>query len=415
MLLGCVSAKGFSQTIETEMEVNFLILGQRHFKGSLLNPSSGQAKTSKKPSPGRQQPPSSSTLPQAPSYAFSVQKLEFLLRSDIKPYFRGEVSLGLHWHLTHSNWGVDLEELFVESSPHIPYWWQLKAGRFHALMGRHNHLHQHDRPFVDPPLPHYQLLGREPFRGNGIALSFAPPIGIWQPQAVLQAFHFGKDIPSGLLLLRNTLDFNSDSSLGLDLAYGAKIKPALYDRCSLSNNPIPDLIRSMTPPRPPLSQDTMKNQCPDEGDRINARVKGLSRMSGNRIPLELQPRLYNIALNYKHKNFLGQKHGLEWTAEFISGKGGKREGSGLSSWIEMGFLKHWIGKARWGYYRDKWWKGRQYSFLVAFAPRDHASIRLQYTLLDNINKESRWNHSLFIQANMGIGTHSSHDAEEELN
>ena len=75
---------------------------------------------------------------------FSLQEVEIYFKSNIDPYWVGNVSLGIAPHGNHVD--IDLEEAYVESL-FIPDW-TFRAGKFYAFLGRHNNFHTRHYPFI---------------------------------------------------------------------------------------------------------------------------------------------------------------------------------------------------------------------------------------------------------------------------
>ena len=84
----------------------------------------------------------------------SVQEVEVRLTANVDAYIRGDVTLAIP-----GTEGLEVEEGFVETIglPNIT----LRAGKFFSALGRHNRLHTHAFPFIDPPVAHERLLGGE--------------------------------------------------------------------------------------------------------------------------------------------------------------------------------------------------------------------------------------------------------------
>ena len=278
---------------------------------------------------------------------FSIQEVEFYFKSNIDPYWTGNVSLGISQH--ENRFDLDLEEAFVESLfiPNLT----LRAGKFYAFFGRHNNLHTHHYPFIDPPLINQTLFGSHGWNGSGASLAYLSPLP-WYSELIAQAFysHVKQKKISGILFFKNLWDLNDRSTLELDLSYGTKIKN--YEH------------------------------------------------------------LYNASLVWKWKNLESAKnHSIAWTTELTQAleNTSPENVGGLSSYIQWQFLKNWWLEGRAEYTGRPYFnsiKNQKYSLLLAFTATEYSAIRLQYS---GIRKDHEgWEHGVAIQSNMSLGTHPAH-------
>ena len=306
---------------------------------------------------------------------FSVQELEFYFKSNIDPYWAGNVSLGISQQGKDFEWG--LEEAYIESL-FIPSW-TLKAGKFYAFLGRHNNLHTHYYPFIDPPLIHQKLFGFHGWNNTGLSMAYLTPLP-WYSEIILQAFYehakkkevhssnpyyadFLKKARSarnkkeeekpfaGILFFKNLWDLNDSSTLELDLTYGTGLK-------------------------------TFKH-------------------------------LYNTALVWKWKTLdRTEQKSLSWTTEWmkiLNDSTKQNTMGGISSYIQWQFLKQWWLEGRAEYlYRKKLFdiEAQKYSFLISFAATEYSAIRLQYDMTKDF--QGKWEHSIAVQSNMSLGAHPAH-------
>ena len=346
-----------------DISVNLLLLGQKNF---------GKKKEAQKSRPvempgsflerwRRHTSPTAGQSGAQSSDGFSVQEVEFYFKSNIDPYWTGSVSFGVSSHLGH--WDMGLEEAFVETLfiPHLT----VKAGKFYALLEKHNHLHTHTYPFIDPPLINSALFGAHGLNGSGVSLAWLTPLP-WYFEATAQGFYgmgaIGK--PSGILFLKSLWDIWGNSTLELNVSYGSG-------------------------------------------------VKNFTHLLGG-------------ALTYKRQPQVGSgRHTVEWTTQFLQGlsepgrSGTKRVGfnsegrapsGGVTSYIQWRFLKSgWLqGRGEWTV-PQKWnkVKTQKYSALLAFTPTEYSAIRLQYhTFKDSHSRD--WGHGVLVQTNMSLGTHPAH-------
>ena len=278
---------------------------------------------------------------------FSVQEVEIYFKSNIDPYWTGNVSLGIAQH--EGAFDLDLEEAFVESL-FIPKL-TVRMGKFYAFLGRHNNLHTHYYPFIDPPLINQTLFGFHGWNGSGASLAYLSPLP-WYSEFMVQGFysHSKEEKLSGVLFFKNLWDLSDQSTLELDLSYGAGIK-------------------------------NYKHLC-------------------------------NAALVWKWKALGSIKnHSVAWTTEFTQAleESSSKGVGGLSSYVQWQFVKNWWLEGRAEYISRPKLDSmdiQKYSVLLAFAATEYSAFRLQYSAGQEENGE--WGHSVLIQSNMSLGTHPAH-------
>lgn len=99
-----------------------------------------------------------------------LQEIELALRSNIDPWFRGDLFLAL------SLGGIEVEEAYVTTLA-LPFGLQLRGGSFYAPFGRFNQQHFLEvTPFADIPLPNRRFFGGEQLRGLGAEVSLLLPL-----------------------------------------------------------------------------------------------------------------------------------------------------------------------------------------------------------------------------------------------
>lgn len=280
----------------------------------------------------------------------SIQEVELYFKSNIDPYWTGNVSLSLSQH--EGNFDLDLEEAFVESLA-IPKF-TLKMGKYYALFGKHNNLHSHHYPFIDPPLINQELFGFHGWGGPGMALSYLAPFS-WYSEWVAQGFvdnHAG----SLALYLKNFWELQNQSTLELNLSY----------------------------------------------------VRGYKDYK----------HLYNTAFTLKKTDSGPERQSLGWTTELSHAMGNEnlKDLLGLHSYVQWRFLRNWLIEGRADYlstdYDIESLDTQKYSLLFVYSATEYSAIRLQFdaSYLHNVElkKGSPWNYSLMLQANMSLGTHPAH-------
>lgn len=277
----------------------------------------------------------------------SIQEVEFYFKSNIDPYWSGQVSLGISQH--GRDFDIDLEEAYVDSL-FIPSL-TLRTGKFYAFLGRHNNLHTHYYPFIDPPLINQNLFGFHGWNNPGASLAYLSPLP-WYSEIIIQGFYESEEEKpaAGILFLKNLWDLGAASTLELDLSYSAGIK-------------------------------TFQN-------------------------------LWNASLVWKWKPLQSAKqYSLSWTAELLQTLDDSSSDNigGAHSYIQWRFFKNWWLEGRAEYLSHNKWSDietQKYSFLVSFAATEYSAIRVQYDAAKSEHTE--WEHSVSIQSNMSLGAHPAH-------
>ena len=279
---------------------------------------------------------------------FSVQELELYFKSNIDPYWSGQASIGISQH--GREFELELEEAFIESLfiPNVT----LRAGRFYAFLGRHNHLHTHYYPFIDPPLVNQEVFGFHGWGSSGVSLAYLTPLK-WYSEIILQGFYKEEESEenhekiAGLLYFKNFWDLKSNLSLELDLSYGTGIQDFEH--------------------------------------------------------------LFDIALVWKWESLESSKpRSVFWTTEWLKATG-DHSAEGISSYVQWKFLKNWWLEGRTEYLLEGGWseiEKQKHSALVSFAPTEYSSVRLQYDLQKS--HDEKWIHGVAIQTNVSLGVHPAH-------
>ena len=349
---------------------------------------------------------------------FSIQEAEFYFKSNIDPYWSGNLSLGAHYHEGHFEW--DLEEAFIETL-FIPQF-TARSGKFYGLLGKHNDLHTHNYPFIDPPLINQTLFGKHGFGGYGFSGAWLAPLP-WYTDATAQWFYTQdvKDI-SGILSLKSLWDIQDHSTLELALSYGKGIESLkkVYSA-------------SLTYKWKPLNESKKRSLIwtaeflqgeadPEKQEKAKDQVKTAVRQ-------EIQARsIQNIwgrlqsRRGGEHSGHGNSNHG-DSNPGHSDGRSGHAHGEispnedfhipsswgGFSSDIQWQFLSSWRlqGRAEW-LAPLKWNEisAQKYSLLLAFAPTEYSAIRLQY--YTKKIKGGGWGHGLAIQRNVSMGAHPAH-------
>ena len=98
----------------------------------------------------------------------SVQEVEVRFSAFIDAYLKGSLTLAIP-----GTEGLEVEEavLTTVGLPNVT----LTAGKLYAQFGKHNALHTHAFPFLDPPIANERLLGGEGLNEVGFGASFLLP------------------------------------------------------------------------------------------------------------------------------------------------------------------------------------------------------------------------------------------------
>ena len=272
---------------------------------------------------------------------FFVQEIEMSFKSNIDPYWSGSVFLGVAQHENHFE--LELEEAFIESL-FIPNS-TIKVGKFFANLGRHNHLHIHAYPFIDPPLINESLFGFHGLNETGISIAYLSPLP-WYSELIAQSFYSEKW--SGVLFFKNLWELSDNSTLEINMSYGTKIKDFkhLYNLA---------LVWKWQALKNPYS--------------LTWTTEALQAVEN--------PQSEDIG--------------------------------GVNSYIQWQFSKRWWLEGRSEYLSHAQLNDIQiqkHSFLVAFVPTEYSSIRLQYNIMQDDHKE--WGQGIAVQASMNLGTHPAH-------
>lgn len=284
----------------------------------------------------------------------SVQEVEVRLTANVDTYIRGDVTLAIP-----GTEGLEVEEGFVETIglPNIT----LRAGKFFSALGRHNRLHTHAFPFIDPPVAHERLLGGEGLNEVGIRASLLLPVE-WFSELNIEILD-GENV---------LFDATGD-----DLAYLGTWKN-FWD----------------------LSDATTVEAGGSIGVGKN-KYGELSRLIGGDLTIKWRP------------TRRGVYRSLTVNAEYLQARvddGVDTESiGGLGATLQVQMAKVWWLQGRYdvfGLPSIKPDRQHRVSALVAFLPSEFSALRLQYSL----NKEADERvHQLALQLNFTIGSHPAHN------
>jgi len=159
---------------------------------------------------------------------FNFQEAEFQFTADVDPYWKANFILAVN-----RAGNAEIEEGYVTSEqlPYdlLPRDTSLKLGKFFAGFGKHNLLHAHQFPFIDPPLVNQAVFGDEGLKEPGVGLAYLLPTS-WFSEITFQGlagendrlFRASEDAkPRGAYLGRwkNFFDLSDETTLELGNSY----------------------------------------------------------------------------------------------------------------------------------------------------------------------------------------------------
>ncbi len=319
-----------------------------------------------------------------PGGGFALQSAELQFLSDVDPYLKATVVIGIHAETAaehaahddeetpaagaeaeaeadeanaegeahHAEYHVEPEEAFFETTQ-LPYV-TIKAGKFKAALGRHNTLHTHAYPFVDQPMIHQLLLGDEGLADAGVSAAVLVPAP-WFLEATAQ------------VLQGNSEElFASESSSDVAQVYRLR---NLFD---LSDAATIDL--------------------------------GVSGAAGANAENE-RTKIGGADLAFKWRPTKGGKSaGLILAAEYLA----REETKGYAGWTQVQVGERWWVQARnEAVSDDADLKSKRNAALLAFNPSEFSSFRLQFSRLDE-GGEAKPLDSVQFQTSFTIGAHPAH-------
>ena len=291
---------------------------------------------------------------------FHIQELETRFTSNVDTYFRGDIVLAVENE--EGEFKVEPEEIFVETLS-LPYF-TVKAGKFYALIDRHNHLHTHSFPFIDSLVVNESILGEEGLNEVGVSVSYLFPTP-WYFEVVGQGFSgrneelFNSDTQNdvaGVLFVQNLWDLSDAATFEVDFAYG----------------------------------------------------NGENSFDG-------RTSLFGASMTYKWRPVKKSIYqSFAWTTQYLRAHRDKAEENekvgGISSWIMWQFAKRWWLQGRGEYLGlpgPEEGKTRKYSVLLGLVFTEYSALRLQYDYV-NRDSEEKHEHRVSLQFNVSLGTHPAH-------
>jgi hypothetical protein len=298
---------------------------------------------------------------------FNFQEAEFQFTADVDPYWKANMILAID-----RGGNIELEEGYVTSEqlPYdlLPRDTSLKLGKFFAGFGKHNLLHAHQFPFIDPPLINRSLFGDEGLREPGVGISYLLPSG-WFSELTAQAMAgetegFFRDSEEakrrGTYLghWKNFFDLTDSTALEVGSSYVAGRNGS---------------------PRHPLSQ-----------------AVGL-----------------DLTMKWRPADKATEK-GLIWQSEYMYFRQGRKlepslEGGGLYSSLQYQFARRWWVQGRYDLQgAPRFGDGRKHRWttLLAFVPSEFSVVRLQHSY--TTQERGRSINQLLLQFGFTIGSHPAH-------
>lgn len=295
------------------------------------------------------------------SNGFSLQAVELQLLSDVDAYFRANVLLCISQTSPTSEFGIDPEEVFVETIdiPNATF----KIGKFKAALDKHNLLHAHAFPFIDAPLIDQQLVG-ESLIGVGISAAMLLPAK-WFSEITVQALQGQNEIlfnspnrnmPAMLLHARNLWDLSDDLTVDWGIT----------------------------------------------GSGGNNSYGGYTQIYASDLTLKWRPQIG------------GKYKSLIWSSEYLyadmQGNPAGDKLGGLSTWLQYQFAEQWWIQGRFDCVGLPQQGGspiqRKESALLGFFPSEFSGFRLQYDHLDDGTPVAE--NKISLQMNITLGAHPAH-------
>ncbi|MBT3604980.1 MAG: hypothetical protein HOE48_08005 [Candidatus Latescibacteria bacterium] len=284
----------------------------------------------------------------------SVQEVEVRFTAVVDAYFRADVILAIP-----GTEHIELEEGFIETTslPNVTF----RAGKFFGALGKHNTLHSHAYPFIDPPIANERIFGGEGLNEVGLGASMLLPTA-WYSEFHAQIFNGDNAL------------FNSAGEN--DFAYLGRWEN-LWD---VSDNATLAWGGSYV---------FGKNEH-----------REMTQVWGSDVTFKWRP-----AKRVRDRGLVLQAEYMQ--ARVNDGLDVEKVG-GLYALMQYQFARRWWAQARYDVFgMPRLEPEREYrvSGLLAFAPSEFSAIRVQY----NLNREMKQNiHQFAVQLNFTMGAHPAH-------
>lgn len=312
-----------------------------------------------------------------------LQEAEIAFYSDVDPYSRLSLLLTIHPEYevvgakVEQSWGVEPEELFAETN-HIPST-TLRIGKFKSAFGKHNMLHTHAYPFVDPPVANAALLGEEGLNDVGVSAAVLLPTG-WFSEFTAQ-------------YLRGEGENSEFSSSTPGDGVGVGHWKNLWD-----------LSDSLT------------------GEFGLSYAMGANSIGGNTA-------IAGADLTFKWRPTVGGRyHSWIFAGEYLNrkleqkGATSDEKGNGWNIWGQYQFAERWAAAARYDHLKVEGSDSvinpnalanetaKKYSTALIFTATEFSSYRLEYNQTEGpaSTKGDTVERKFYLQANFTIGAHPAH-------
>ena len=340
-----ISRPSSSKAFNPDISVNFLTLMQKDSLG-------GEDRT------------------QSPHNGIQLQEAELQLFSDVDPYFTANALLSVSQKAGSTDYGIDPEEVFVDST-FIPGA-TLRLGKFKAALGKQNTLHTHAYPFIDAPLINQELLGDEGLNDAGASAAVLMPTS-WYMEVTAQALASGNDTFFNSPQAGDWVKVGQVKNLW-DLSDSATLEWALYG--TSGTNAARETSSAW-------GSDLTLKWRPEEGGKYTSLIVSQEFLQGTRSPGDSAAR---------------------------SGFG-RRTLGGYAGWIQYQFAERWWaqGRAEWLGLTDSSilpTKKKQ-SVLFAFNFSEFSGTRLQFDHVSQTGVQAD-EYRLALQWSITIGAHPAH-------
>ncbi|MGK2913739.1 MAG: hypothetical protein ACSLE5_04655 [Porticoccaceae bacterium] len=332
---------------------------------------------------------------------FTVQNIELTATGAVDPYFDGQLSL-VALISSEGETEVELEEAFLRTRA-LPWGLQIKAGQFFTEFGRLNSQHPHSWDFVDQPVINSRLFGGDGLRSQGVRVSWLLPAS-WYSE-----LYFGAQNAKGETVQSFLFDEASEIG-GYTLAPGGGARGAndlLFNARWLNGFDLTD------------------------STSVNA---GLSALRGpNATGSATSTAIYGADLYVKWKSVLNQRGFpfAAWQTEFLRRNYEAVDSVGVGlpdttlrdqgyyTQLVWGFQPGWVAGLRYEHADGNDPNGNaasdplrddrtRISPNLTFYPTEFSKIRLQYNRDRAEFLPGRTADSLWLQFEIGLGSHSAH-------
>jgi len=284
-----------------------------------------------------------------------IQEVELVFSSWVDTWLKADLVLSIEGTQT-----VNVEETIAEIL--VAQNLSFKAGKFYSSFGKHNRLHTHAFPFIDPPLVNEDIFGEEGLNEIGVGLSYLLPL----PYFSELSFQF----------LEGSNDVQFNGKLNDDFLYLANLKN-LWD---LTDDVTLEAGGSFA---------TGKND-------VNSRDYDTTYVSGADLTFKWKP-----GGRERHQTLI-------WQTEFLTSSRDQVR-AGAYTMVQYQFARSWWIQGRYDFSTIKenvTEEKNRWSTLLAFAPSEFSAFRLQYNRLNHFTTDE---HQVFLQLNYTFGSHPAHN------